>query len=57
MMVLKLKNAYITAALKCVPPEDKPLKIELDNCSNFFNNEIELLKNLKVVVCARKNCI
>tara|TARA_B000000609_G_scaffold93066_1_gene70728 strand:- start:492 stop:1166 length:675 start_codon:yes stop_codon:yes gene_type:complete len=51
---LKLKNAYITAALKCVPPEDKPLKIELDNCSNFFNNEIELLKNLKVIVCLGK---
>ena len=51
---LKLKNAYITAALKCVPPEDKPLKKELDNCSNFFNNEIELLKNLKVIVCLGK---
>ncbi len=25
---LKLKNAYITAALKCVPPEDKPLKVD-----------------------------
>ena len=51
---LKLKNAYITAALKCVPPEDKPSKKELDNCSNFFNNEIELLKNLKVIVCLGK---
>ena len=51
---LKLKNAYITAALKCVPPEDKPLKKELDNCSSFFNNEIELLKNLKVIVCLGK---
>ena len=51
---LKLKNAYITAALKCVPPEDKPLKKELDNCSNFFDNEIELLKNLKVIVCLGK---
>ena len=27
---LKLKEAFITPALKCVPPEDKPLKIELD---------------------------
>ena len=33
---LKLNKAYITTALKCVPPEDKPLKIELDNCSRFF---------------------
>ena len=51
---LELKNAYITAALKCVPPEDKPMKIELEKCSKFFNNEIELLKNLKVIVCLGK---
>ncbi len=51
---LKLKNAYITAALKCVPPEDKPLKIELDNCSKYFDKELELLKNLKVIVALGK---
>ena len=51
---LKLKNAYITAALKCVPPEDKPLKVELDNCSSFFNKELELLKNLRVIVALGK---
>ena len=51
---LKLKNAFITPALKCVPPEDKPLKIELDNCSKFFNNELNILKNLKVVVALGK---
>ena len=51
---LKLKNAYITTALKCVPPEDKPLKIELDNCSRFFNQELKLLKNLKVVIALGK---
>ena len=28
---LMLKNAFITTALKCVPPGDKPLKTELDN--------------------------
>jgi len=51
---LKLNNAYITAALKCVPPEDKPLKIELDNCSKFFNKELEYLKNIKVIVALGK---
>tara|TARA_B100000700_G_scaffold330404_1_gene456469 strand:- start:3284 stop:3958 length:675 start_codon:yes stop_codon:yes gene_type:complete len=51
---LELYNAYITAALKCVPPEDKPLKIELDNCSKFFNKELEYLKNLKVIVALGK---
>ncbi len=51
---LKLHNAYITAALKCVPPGDKPLKHELDNCFNYFDNEINLLKNLKVIVALGK---
>ena len=51
---LKLKNAFITAALKCVPPGDKPLKNELDNCFNYFDSEINLLKNLKVIVALGK---
>ncbi len=51
---LRLNKAYITTALKCVPPEDKPLKIELDNCFNFFKNEILFLKNVKVIVALGK---
>ena len=51
---LKLKNAYITTALKCVPPGDKPLRNELDNCFNFFNKEISSLKNLKIIVALGK---
>ena len=51
---LKLKEAFITPALKCVPPEDKPLKIELENSSKFFNNELNILKNLKVIVALGK---
>ena len=51
---LKLKKAYITTALKCVPPGDKPEKNELDNCFSFFNSEITYLKNLKVIVALGK---
>ena len=51
---LKLNNAFITAALKCVPPEDKPKKNELNNCFNFFEQEINLLKNLKVIIALGK---
>tara|TARA_A100001234_G_C12475034_1_gene320987 strand:- start:18 stop:698 length:681 start_codon:yes stop_codon:yes gene_type:complete len=51
---LKLNKAFITTALKCVPPEDKPLKIELENCFNFFNQEINGLKNLRVIVALGK---
>jgi len=51
---LILKSTYITNILKCVPPEDKPLKNELSNCSSFFNEEIFSLKKLKVIVALGK---
>ncbi len=51
---LKLKNAYITTALKCVPPEDKPTRDELHNCFNFFDREIYNLRNLRVIVALGK---
>tara|TARA_B100000945_G_C20331298_1_gene572555 strand:- start:57 stop:731 length:675 start_codon:yes stop_codon:yes gene_type:complete len=51
---LKLENAFITTALKCVPPGDKPTKKELNNCFGFFKKEIELLKNLKIIVALGK---
>ena len=51
---LSLNNAYITTALKCVPPGDKPEKKELNNCFNFFNQEISLLKNCKTIVALGK---
>ena len=58
---LKLNYTYITNILKCVPPGDKPNKKELNNCSNFFENEILNLKNLKVIVTLGKvafdNCL
>jgi len=51
---LKLNNAYITTTLKCVPPEDKPLKKEQENCFQFLNKEISFLKNVKVIVALGK---
>jgi uracil-DNA glycosylase family 4 len=51
---LKLNFTYITNILKCVPPEDKPLNKELINCSNYFNIELENLKQLKVIVTLGK---
>jgi uracil-DNA glycosylase family 4 len=58
---LKLNSTYITNILKCVPPGDKPLKEELNNCSNYFNSEILNLKKLKVIITLGKvafeNCL
>ncbi len=58
---LKLKKTYVTNILKCVPPNDKPLNNEINNCANYFDNELSNLKNLKVIVTlgrvAFDNCI
>ena len=58
---LRLKSTYISNILKCVPPEDKPLRNEISNCSNFFDEEILSLKKLKVIVTLGKvsfdNCV
>ena len=51
---LKLNKTYITNILKCVPPHDKPLNKELNNCSNYFDDEIKNLKNLKVIITLGK---
>tara|TARA_B110000263_G_scaffold110457_1_gene96524 strand:+ start:2593 stop:3315 length:723 start_codon:yes stop_codon:yes gene_type:complete len=51
---LKFNNIFMTPVLKCVPPQDKPTAQELANCSNFFSREMELLKNVKVILALGK---
>ena len=51
---LKLKDLYITAAVRCAPPDNKPLPEELANCSSYLDREMEGLKKLKVVVALGK---
>jgi uracil-DNA glycosylase family 4 len=41
---LKLKNAYITATIRCAPPANKPLPSELENCLPYFERELELIR-------------
>lgn len=48
---LKLKRAWVTSAVKCAPPDNKPLPSERDACRGFLRREIEALTKLKVVVC------
>ena len=51
---LKLYNTYVTTALKCVPPGDKPTLVELKTCFNYFKQEIDLLSNVKIIVALGK---
>ena len=51
---LELKDIYITAAVRCAPPDNKPLPSELANCAPYLERELEGLKNLKVIVALGK---
>ena len=45
-----LSGAYITAPLRCAPPQNRPTAEELSNCRDFFQRELELLENVKVIL-------
>ncbi len=47
---LKLFDAYISAAVRCVPPDNKPLPEEIRNCRPYLERELGLLKHVRVVI-------
>jgi len=47
---MKLTDCYITATLRCVPPENKPAPKEIHTCRSFLLKEIELLRHIRVVL-------
>jgi uracil-DNA glycosylase family 4 len=51
---MKLTDLWISAVVRCAPPANKPLPEELRNCAPFLDEEISLLRNLRVVVCLGK---
>jgi uracil-DNA glycosylase family 4 len=51
---MKLANLWITAVCHCAPPANKPTPEELANCAPWLDEELRLLRNLRVVVCLGK---
>jgi len=48
---LTLKNIYVSAIVKCAPPDDQPERTEAHRCvTNFFILELKALKKVKVIV-------
>ncbi|WP_291204499.1 uracil-DNA glycosylase [Hyphomonas sp.] len=51
---LKLTGALITNAVRCVPPENKPVGEEINTCRPFLQSRLAALPKLKVIVCLGK---
>ncbi|HKB25500.1 MAG TPA: uracil-DNA glycosylase [Methylomirabilota bacterium] len=47
---LKLRDAYITAAIRCAPPANKPTPGEMARCEPYLLEELRLLDRVRVVV-------
>jgi uracil-DNA glycosylase family 4 len=48
---LRLRNCYITAAVRCAPPANKPTPSERDACQEWWLSELRLLRRVHVIVC------
>jgi uracil-DNA glycosylase family 4 len=47
---LELKGAYVLAAVRCAPPDNRPTPAERDTCAPYMRREIELLADVRVLV-------
>lgn len=43
-------DCYVTAAVKCAPPGDRPSPAEFRNCSPYLDREVSMMKNLEAVL-------
>ena len=48
---LSLTGAYVTAVVRCAPPANKPTPEERDNCTPYLARELDLLTEVRVIVC------
>ena len=51
---LILKGAYIVAALRCAPPNNRPTPLEIANCSQYLQAELNVLHSTEVILTLGK---
>jgi uracil-DNA glycosylase len=47
---LRLRDAYVTAVVRCAPPANRPAPAERDNCLPYLERELELLGRCDTIV-------
>ncbi len=50
----KLLDCYITASVHCVPPDNRPTRKEIENCSQYLVRELPMLEHSKAVLALGK---
>ena len=48
---LALTGAWISAALRCAPPQNKPTRVQIQACRDYVERELEALGQLRVILC------
>lgn len=48
---LLLHDAYITAVVRCAPPDNKPTPEEIEQCLGYLVRELDLLPKIRAVLC------
>ncbi len=51
---LVLHDAYFTAAARCAPPQNRPTRQELQECSAYLKEELQILSKTRIIVCLGK---
>jgi uracil-DNA glycosylase len=47
---LRYRDLYLTAAVRCAPPDNRPLPAERENCAPYLDREIRLLSNVRAIL-------
>jgi uracil-DNA glycosylase family 4 len=48
---LRLTDCYVSAAVRCAPPSNRPTPAERDACRGYWLDELRLLRRVRVIVC------
>jgi uracil-DNA glycosylase len=51
---LRLRGVFIAATARCAPPENRPLRVEIENCRSYLLREMDVLGDIRVILALGK---